>query len=647
MKKMFVADTARLHLQSATQSIIVAADRTSGVCFFQGQYVMNHNRKLGKKVCRTLMALAVAGFAGEAQAATESPVLDKIVVSATKTPHTLGDVPVDAEVITREELLKRNVQSAQDALDQTTGLLVGKTSSGWGSKGTVRVYGLSAKYTLVLVDGQRLLGGHQNAIDLQQISIDMIERIEILKGPASALYGSDAVGGVVNIITRKGADKPEFSGSLAMGSRGTAVGSLSGGAGSENIRTRFSYTYRESDGVDEELDSYSEHILQGTVSLKLAEKAEFTLKPYYSFQDMPDQDTKQERYGINAMLDWAPDDLSSVKLRGSFFDFSYKTDTDDTVLDNYEFELLYSRMLFESHLMTAGYEFWNERRDYYASAGTNSKIDQTLNSFYLQDEIDLSPVVLVLGARLDSHERWGEEINPKASVMFKATDDLKFRASVGRAFKAPSLLSLYDEWMMGSITVHPNPDLKPEKSLGYQLGVEYAFSPDIVAKASWFRNDLEDMIKSTVTRVSGRMHMYYENVDQAMTQGVELNLDARISDCVSAKVGYTWLDTEDKLTGKELTYEPESKFVSGLNFTFCPASLTLGLEASYTGARFTDAANTEKLDGFWVCNATLTKKFTEQTEAFIRIDNLFGEENITDEYDIDGTEFLAGLRVKI
>ncbi len=598
------------------------------------------------------MVLAAAGFAAEAQAETDtdteqSAVLDKIVVSATKTPHTLGDVPVDAEVITREELLKRNVQTAQDALDQTTGLLVGKTSSGWGSKGTVRVYGLNAKYTLVLVDGQRLLGGHQNAIDLQQISIDMIERIEILKGPASALYGSDAVGGVVNIITRNGTDKPEFSGSIAMGSRGTVVGSMSGGAGSENLKTRFSYTYRESDGVDEELDSYNEHILQGTVSLKLSEKAKFSLKPYYSFQDMPDQDTKQERYGINAMLDWAPDALSSVKLRGSFFDFNYKTGTDDTVLDNYEFELLYSRMLFDSHLMTAGYEFWNERRDYYVSAGRNSKIDQTLNSFYLQDEIDLSPVVLVLGARLDSHERWGEEINPKASVMFKATDDLKFRASVGRAFKAPSLLSLYDEWMMGTITVHPNPDLKPEKSIGYQLGVEYAFNPGIVAKATWFRNDLEDMIKSSVRRVAGRMHMYYENVDEAMTQGVELNLDARISDCVSAKVGYTWLDTEDKLTGMELIYEPESKFISGLNFTFCPASLTLGFEASYTGERYSDAVNTAKLDGFWVCNATLTKKFTDQAEAFIRIDNIFGEENIADEYDLDGTEFLAGLRVKI
>lgn len=595
------------------------------------------------------MVLAAAGFAGDARAEadTHSAILDKIVVSATKTPHTLGDVPVDAEVITREELLKRNVQTAQDALGQTTGFLVGKTSSGWGSKGTVRVYGLNAKYTLVLVDGQRLLGGHQNAIDLQQISIDMIERIEILKGPASALYGSDAVGGVVNIITRKGADKPEFSGSLAMGSRGTVIGSMSGGAGSENLKTRFSYTYRESDGVDEELDSYNEHILQGTVSLKLSEKAGLTIKPYYSYQDMPDQDTIQERYGFNTMFDWKPDDLSSVKLRGSFFDFNYKAGADDTVLDNYEFELLYSRMLFDNHLMSAGYEFWNEKRDYFASASRNSKIDQTLNSIYLQDEIDLSPVVLVLGARLDSHERWGEESNPKASVMFKATDDLKFRASVGRAFKAPSLLSLYDEWMMGTITVHPNPDLKPEKSIGYQLGAEYAFSPDIVAKATWFRNDLEDMIKSSVSRVSGRMHMYYENVDEAMTQGAELNLDARISDCVTARAGYTWLDTEDQLTGKELIYEPASKFVSGLNFKLSPTSLTLGLEASYTGERYTDAANTEKLDGFWLCNATLTKRFADQAEAFIRVDNIFGEENIFDEYDLDGTEFIVGLRVKI
>ncbi len=604
-------------------------------------------RIIRKRSCGVLMLLAAVGAAIEARAETQASELDKIVVSATKTPHTLGDVPVDAEVITREELLQRNVQTAQQALEQTTGLYIGKNSNGWGSKGTVGMYGLVAKYSLVLVDGQRLLGGHQNAIDLQQISVEMIERIEILKGPSSALYGSDAVGGVVNIITRKGADKPEFSGSLAMGSRGTAIGSISGGAGSEKLKTRLNYTYRESDGVNKHADSYDEHILQGTMSLRLADKAELTLNPYYSFQDMPDQQTTQERYGVHAMLDWKPDDVSSLKLRGSLFDFSYKTQTDDTVLDNYELELLYSRLLLDRHLVTGGYGFWNERRNYVPRLAQNSKIEQTLNSFYLQDEIDLSPVVLVLGARVDSHERWGDEINPKASVMYKASDALKFRVSAGRAFKAPTLLSLYDEWMMGSITVHPNPDLKPEKSVGYQAGVEYAFSRDIVTKATWFRNDLDDMIKSTVSRRGGAMHMDYENINKAMTQGVELNLDARFSKAVSAKLGYTWLDTEDKNSGKKLTYSPSGKFFSGLDFRIAPAGLLLGLEASYTGERYTDAANTEKLGGFWVCNASLTKKFTENAELFVRIDNLFGEKNITDEYDLDGTEFLAGMRVKL
>lgn len=595
------------------------------------------------------MVLALAGFAGEAQAetGTQTAILDKIVVSATKTPHTLGDVPVDAEVITREELLKRNVQTAQDALDQTAGVIVEKNSGSWGDKGKVRVYGLDQRFTLILVDGQRLLGGHQNGIDLQQISIDMIERIEILKGPSSALYGSDAVGGVVNIITRKGTDKPEVSGSLAMGSRGTVVGSVSGGAGSENLKTRFNYTYRESDGIDREYDSYTEHILQGTVSLKLADNAEFTLKPYYSFQDMSEQEVNQERYGLNAFMDWRPDDKSTLRFRGSLFDFSYWTDdrSEDYALDNYELELLYSRILFDKHLLTAGYEFWNERRD---DTGKALKMDQTLHSFYLQDEIDCSPVVLVLGGRLDSHERWGDEFNPKASIMLKATDDLKFRASVGRAFKAPSLLKLYADWMMGPFHVHPNPDLKPEKSFGYQAGVEYAINRDIVLKATWFRNDIEDMIR-TITVYGSRppYNMYYENIDEAMTQGMELNFDARFSECVSARIGYTWLDTEDKLTGYELIYSPESKFVSGLDLTLCPADLTLGLEAAWTGEPYTDVDNTDKLEGFWVCNASLTKKFSDQAEAFIRVDNIFGEKDITDEYNIDGTEFLAGLRVKI
>ncbi|WP_232319810.1 TonB-dependent siderophore receptor [Prosthecochloris sp. HL-130-GSB] len=148
-----------------------------------------------KSISRALAVVLVGASLGEASAAgPDDPALDKIVVTATKTPHTLGDVPVAAEVITREELEARNVQTLQEALEQQTGLIVESNSSGWGDKGKVSIHGMDQRHTLVLVDGQRVLGGHQDGIDLQQISIGMVERIEILKGPASALYGSDAMG---------------------------------------------------------------------------------------------------------------------------------------------------------------------------------------------------------------------------------------------------------------------------------------------------------------------------------------------------------------------------------------------------------------------------------------------------------------------
>ncbi len=581
------------------------------------------------------------------QAGPDKAVLDKIVVSATKTPHTLGDVPVAAEVITREELLEKNVRTVQEALEKTTGLAVEMNSGSYGDKGHVSIYGLESRHTLVLVDGQRILGGHQNAVDLQQISIEMIERIEILKGPASALYGSDAVGGVINIITRGAPDKPEFFGSLAMGTRGTTIGTASAGAGSGKIGGRVNYTYRESDGVDKELDPFHEHILQGTLSFDLSDKTDFDLKPYYSYNVMQKADRYQERYGLNALFKWQPDEYSTVRGRGSLFDYHHWTEDRDTdyVLNDYELEVGYSRLLFEKHLVSTGYEFRQEERD---DESKSLAVDQNLHSFYLQDEIDFSPVVLVLGARFDTHERWGEEINPKASLMYKASDDLTFRASVGTAFKAPSLLKLYGDWMMGPYLVHANPDLKPEKSLGYQAGAEYAFSKDVTARVSLFRNELEDLIDTRIVRMGPRpWDMYYENVEEAMTQGVEVNLDARLHDNISARAGYTLLDTENKLTGKELVHRPDHKFFAGVDFRIPEADLRLHIESAYTGERWDDDDNTIKLDNFWLWSASAAKELGEHTEVFVKVDNIFGEKDIEDEYDIDGVEFLAGVRVDL
>jgi len=601
----------------------------------------------GKSAPLLLVSLLVAGTSGNALAEPHSASVDKIIVSATKTPHTLGDVPVAAEVITREELLERNVRTVPEALEQVTGIVIDANSGSWGDKGKAGLQGLDPSHSLVLVDGQRILGGHENAVDLQQISIDMIERIEIVKGSASALYGSDAIGGVINIITRKAPSGPEFSGSLAMGSRGTTEGSFSAGAGSKTVKGRLQYTYRESDTFDE-VYRYGEHILQGTVSFDLAEHAGLDIKPYYSYQEMPEEERTQERQGLNVLYNWEPDDRSSLRVRGSYFDYQQWTAdrSTDYSLDNYEFEIGYSRMILDRHLLTAGYEFWLEKRD---DEGKDLDIDQELHSVYLQDEIDLAPVVVVLGARLDAHEEWGEEINPKASLMYTLSEGLKLRASVGTAFKAPSLLKLYgDGWMMGPFLMHSNPELEPEKSVGYQAGIEYAVNRDVDAEVSFFRNDIEDLIvERIVYGMPLPFDIYWENVEKAMTQGVEVNLKTRLSDGISARIGYTWLDTEDKDTGNELTYRPEHKLFAGLDFRIRSAGLGLHLETKYTGERWEDDDNTLRLDDYWICNASLTKELGEHVQAFVRVDNIFDERNIEDEYDIDGIEFLAGVRMRL
>ncbi|ANT65512.1 Colicin I receptor precursor [Prosthecochloris sp. CIB 2401] len=600
-----------------------------------------------KSITRAL-AVVLAGVAlGDASAAgPESAALDKIVVSATKTPHTLGDVPVAAEVITREELEARNVQTLQEALEQQTGLIVESNSSGWGDKGKMSIHGMDQRHTLVLVDGQRVLGGHQDGIDLQQISIGMVERIEILRGPASALYGSDAMGGVINIITRPAAEKPGFSGTLTLGSRSTTIGEVSASGGSEKVRTCINYTYRESDGVDKEFDIYEEHILQGTVSLDLSERVDIDLKPYYSFHDMEEQERRQERFGLNALVGWRPDDVSSWSFRGSVFDYNQWTldRATDYNLSDYEVEAGYSRVLGDTHLMTAGYQLWSQERD---DEGKNMQIDQVLHSFYVQDEIDLSPVVLVLGGRFDMHDDWGEEFNPRVAIKYGVSDDLTLRASVGTAFKAPSLLKLYGDWMMGPYVVYANPDLEPETSIGYQAGVQYRVSEAVSVSASLFRNEIENLIATRIVKM-GRppWGMYWENADEAVTQGIEMNVAARITDDMDMRVGYTYLDTEDKLTGNELAYKPAHRVVSGLDIQL-PADARIHLEANYTGERWEDEENTVNLDDYWMCNVGVSKKIGQHAAVFVKVNNVFGEKNIVDEYDIDGTEYLAGIKMSI
>lgn len=594
-------------------------------------------------------ALFLDAFIASGQPAERSGFdLGQVVVTGTKTEHVLGSSPVGVEVITRQDMERRNVQNVQQALDLIPGLKISQDSGSWGDKGKVGIRGLDPKHTLVLLDGQRLRGGHADSPDLQQVSLAMVERIEVVKGPGSALYGSDAVGGVVNIITKSAPDEPTVSVEGMLGGRNTQQYSVVTGLPAGDFGGLASYTYNKSDGVNRETDRYREHILHGSMSYEPTGSFKSSLRPYYSEHSQFDEaDRNQRRLGLSSVTEWRPDELSKMTLRGSFFRHQHwtgdkGTDWDD---DMYEFEVNYSRLFFDTNTLMVGYEMNHEYRN---DRGKENKADQTIHSFFVQNEIDLDPVVLLMGLRVDDHKEWGTQANPRASVMYNVTDDLRLRGSFGTAFRAPNLTRLYaDNWRMGPFLVKANPDLKPEESISYEVGAEYNLFDKALAAVSLFRNEVDNLHSSEVTRIGPpSWDLNWINIEKARTQGVEVSLKTRFFDRLAANAGYTFLDTKDKSTGKELIERPNHRFTFDLGYMIPVIEVQSNLEYSYTGSSYGDAENEDKLGGYSIVNLAFTKKFNEHAEVFARIQNLTDKRDVYSEYDLDGTNFQGGVRLR-
>ena len=273
------------------------------------------------------------------------------------------------------------------------------------------------------------------------------------------------MGGVINIITRPAPEEFTASVSTAFGSRATRIHEVSAGfRGGERGQwgASFNFTHRETEGVRPEWfrtrrgidykdsDETMIQLFQGRLEHEFSPESKLTLKPFYS-EHIPQiedrasptetQDRRIERQGLNAIWEWQPDELSVLNLRGSWFDHTWRDEDERRYFGDYsrEMEASYSRLLGR-HTLTAGYHYhYLERKDRVA----DFCVDQTIHSFFLQNEMDLEPLTLVLGARLDDHDVWGTEVNPRASLLYRLTEALRLRASAGTAFRGPDLYALY------------------------------------------------------------------------------------------------------------------------------------------------------------------------------------------------------------
>ena len=557
--------------------------------------------------------------------------LPALVVTATRTPHTLEDVPLETVVIDRKEIESRNSLSVSELLRYVPGFFVRAENlpgvSAWRTR--LRGFDLNSGYALILVDGQRVRGGGMGEYGwgLNQIPPSLIEKIEIVKGPGSVLYGSDAVTGVINIITRRIPEKPFLEGLLRGGSHDTAMFDLTGGSAlGKHAGLLLAIDHEETDRrkYGGPGDHYERDHFFGKLSLKLSDNLDLLLS--LKGEDRDRNFADEEKIRIAPRLSYQAGkgqiDLSGYYYRWDFHHFTPGYTERKGKMYYRQAEIKISFPL-GPQLFTLGGELREEELDYNLAEKTIE-----VRSFYAQDEVSFNTHghegALVLGTRVDDHSTFGSEWSPRGAIFFKLSESLRLRAQVGKSFKSPTIRQLYyrEPFLHHDYWIKSNPHLEAETSWGKSVSLEKLW-PRGSLTLTFFRHDLDDMVVRVETEetIEGYPVRTYENVEEAYSQGVELAALWRPLKILRLDLSYTYLDTENKDTKKDLPYSP--RHTLGIRGSlFLPEGWSLHLGTQYVDEAYANTSNTRKIDSYWLTEAKLRKQFSK-IEFFVEVDNLF------------------------
>jgi outer membrane receptor for ferrienterochelin and colicins len=593
--------------------------------------------------------------------------LDEIVVTGTKTEHTLENVPVETVVLTKKDIEAVNAENIMDVLGTIPGIHTANHEDVFGTyTWNARMGGLpfDSGYALVLIDGQRVMGCGASGgmgdygIGLNQVPVSMIERIEVVKGPGSALYGSDAVTGVINVITKKIPAKPTGSAGMSYGrydvKRKNADGSEEHANGSRVMNQAYAsygdritdrlgylmyYSYEGSDDLAQDPVTDERHSFMGKIDGSLNDQVDLSLKyeaGEYDKTASRDENSRgltakagirlnrNHRFDVSAytyvwnFIHGAPGSSSGYKVGDVGYDHG---------------EVQYTFDLENRNTLSAGVEVLRQDIDYTIlnSNGSLVVVDENVdvNSLYLQDEYKAADwVTLVAGARYDDHSTFGDEVNPKFSLMLKPLKDTTVRASAGRSFKSPTIRQLYysTPYRHSTYYAQSNPDLKPEKAVGYSASVEQGFFENrVVTSVGYSRNDVTDMVITvdTGTLYDGLPLMTYRNVNKAHTQSGELMVRAIVSKWFGFSLSYTYMDTENEETGAELTYVPKHDVSFVPSFALFGGRLNFSATLSYTGKQYINEDNTKKIDAGTTLDAKVKYALSPSASLSFEADNVF------------------------
>jgi len=536
------------------------------------------------------LVLATVSSFNPAFAQQPPQVRDEIVVTASALPEEVDETPVAATVITREQLEEREVRDVSDALREVPGLAISRTGSP-GKNTSLFIRGGSSKQALVLWNGVQINNPYFSGYDLGQMSAAGVERIEVVRGPFSALYGSEAVSGVVNVLTKPTKNRASLD--LEGGEKGLFNGVFAGAYVTTGWNAHGTLERRQDDGYSANDDFESTSILGGLTVTPflgfsagvLARHIDYDLGTPFapnasSTAFEPSLRRREEGGETQIIVPLRYDrDGSAFTLRVS------ETRRDDTFSDpdaafGPQHDQVESRVR-SGHAsaqvntpfgtISAGGEVGRAVVDLAAGFGTIDARERTNRSFFLEDRLSLdrgsdTSIELTAGVRYDDFDEFGSETSPRIAAAL-VRGGHKVRAAYGEGFRAPAIGELY--FPFGG-----NVNLGSEHSRNFEIGYDH-FTAAGRFGVALFSTDYDGLITFGPT-------FQFENIAAATARGVEVGAARRFG-ALQVDASYTWLDTEDEATGEELARRPEHS--GSLAFGYHASAYSAQLVITHKGAR--------------------------------------------------------------
>ena len=522
--------------------------------------------------------------------------LNEVIITGTKTKRQLSLIPLPAKIISEDQIKKTNSSRLKDILDEQVGIII---VSDFGGGEGIQIQGLDSEYILILMDGLPIIGRQSGPLDLNRIAFGNIKQIELIKGSSSSLYGSEALGGVVNLISSDNKDSLSLNFDYKFASYNTNDINLSTGIISKDGKkfNLFINSY-SSDGYDLDntdnlntIDPFKNY----TVHLKYSFKKEnlFFSSSARIFDEKQNFKIDENYFGNNNILEWNSNSKINYKISDSFniesdiYLTSYNSqekissnsmDQEEGFFDQFllKTEVRTIIDLWNRDKLTLGLGFYDEslsRNNFY-----KNKVSQySINLFSQLEGFISNNTNYIIGARYDDYNNYKSQISPRIAIRTKLFEDVFFKSSIGRGFKAPDFRQLYFNFSNSTVgysvigfnvvneviyeltknnqivnLVVPieefNEELKPESSFSINAGFKYYPSNNVKLEINLFRNDIDNLIdyKVIANKKNGQNVFSYFNLNKVYTQGIESTFNFKPNKKLDIILGYQFLEAKDK-----------------------------------------------------------------------------------------------------